>query len=414
MFKRPILLLMVFVSLWIGSDVLGGAPRAVLDDNEPGLQFLFSGDPDTTESGCEQSGDRAPQGTPGKVHNELLDCDNWDFKPTNWGQASFLQGAFVLVDSPFSDDGAWGCPGNAYNLAVGNISGPCNNPSVRAVTTHKNQPAGGDGGNFAGTPMDISKDWVFSFDFKVEIVSGDTYGNDKLFDIDAGGRTMISLQGTRRFPGVGASSFRADGTPDRYRLEHGNGAGEGVFTQIDVALDQGRLTVHYKANDQRFDFWFNDDLLLADFDTALTVDGERVYGADFIQLGGGGTSFENVLFDNLLLGVLATDSCDPSGPGTAGVPGDFNCDGVVDVADLGIIGANFNDGGVTYADGDANLDGIVDVSDLGIVGANWSAAQGSALAQALAPGELGSLVPEPTTVALIGAGSLLFARRRRV
>ena len=136
---------MVFVSLWIGSDVLGGAPRAVLDDNEPGLQFLFSGDPDTTESGCEQSGDRAPQGTPGKVHNELLDCDNWDFKPTNWGQASFLQGAFVLVDSPFSDDGAWGCPGNAYNLAVGNISGPCNNPSVRAVTTHKNQPAGGDG-----------------------------------------------------------------------------------------------------------------------------------------------------------------------------------------------------------------------------------------------------------------------------
>ena len=94
--------------------------------------------------------------------------------------------------------------------------------------------------------------------------------------------------------------------------------------------------------------------------------------------------------------------------------GDFYCIGVGDVADWVIIGANFNCVGVTYADGDANLDGTVDVSDLGIVGANWSAAQGSALAQALALGELGSLVPEPTTVALIGAGSLLFARRRRV
>ncbi|MBH07254.1 MAG: hypothetical protein CMJ20_13160 [Phycisphaeraceae bacterium] len=51
--------------------------------------------------------------------------------------------------------------------------------------------------------------------------------------------------------------------------------------------------------------------------------------------------------------------------------GDANGDGVVDVQDLGILGANFNLTGRLASEGDFNADGLVDVEDLGILGANW-------------------------------------------
>jgi len=85
--------------------------------------------------------------------------------------------------------------------------------------------------------------------------------------------------------------------------------------------------------------------------------------------------------------------------------GDFNCDGLVDVADLGIIGANFNGSEVTYVDGDANLDGGVDVADLGVVGANWSASQST--------GNASALVPEPITLSLLAMSLFVVGRRRR-
>ena len=85
-------------------------------------------------------------------------------------------------------------------------------------------------------------------------------------------------------------------------------------------------------------------------------------------------------------------------------PGDANSDGQVDVADLGILGANFNQSGMTLDDGDFNGDGIVDVSDLGILGANWTASRSTGDA---------SLVPEPTTLSLFVMGVLL-ARRRSI
>ena len=84
--------------------------------------------------------------------------------------------------------------------------------------------------------------------------------------------------------------------------------------------------------------------------------------------------------------------------------GDFNCDGVVDVADLGIIGANFNNIDVTYIDGDANLDNVIDVADLGVVGANWTASQATAIIVAL--------VPEPATLSLFAMSMLVAGCRR--
>ncbi len=89
----------------------------------------------------------------------------------------------------------------------------------------------------------------------------------------------------------------------------------------------------------------------------------------------------------------------------AAAPGDANFDGIVDVADLGILGANFNAADMQWNTGDFNLDGMTDVADLGILGANWSASQST--------GNASALVPEPTTLSLLAISVLMVGRRRR-
>ena len=87
------------------------------------------------------------------------------------------------------------------------------------------------------------------------------------------------------------------------------------------------------------------------------------------------------------------------------IPGDANGDGVVDVADLGVVGANFGSTNATLENGDFTGDGNVDVADLGILGANWSASQST--------GNASALVPEPTTLSLLAMSVLMVGRRRR-
>ncbi len=401
-----------FVTLFLllvalsGSSVMAAAPVATFVDSEPGIQYLFSGDPDTLESSLHDPDDPAPSldcargapratsgGVSGKMHNDFLLCDNWDFQPKDWGKASFLQGSFVLGNSPFSNDGGWSCEGNEG--PGGN--NPCVNSTVRAQVTAKH---GSD-----NISMDTSKDWVFSFDFTMSIAAGDTFGNDTLF-----GTGKVNDSGDiAAIHGAGADiSFFVNGEPGYYNLHSGSG-----ITPIPIQMNEGKITVHYKADNHKMDLWFNDELVVADFESA-SGDEPEDYAISGIQTGGGGISFENALYDNIFIGVLGDDgtACGPLGPG-ASAPGDFNCDGVVDVADLGIVGANFNNNDVTYIEGDANMDNVVDVADLGVVGANWSAAQSGSLSQALQSSGLTDLVPEPATAALVGFGGLLLLRRRR-
>lgn len=379
-----------------------GPPVPVLSDSHPGIQMLFSGDPNTTEEGCSQNGPRAGSGgEDGKLHNDLLECDNWDFGTKNWGQASFLQGFFVLGESPYSDDGGWKCSGNEGPGG----QNPCINSTVRVVPTFKDTPAPGPG-LLDGAPMDVHKDWVLRFDFKVETVPGDTFGGDKFFEaagLTTGGN-ILTITGASE-DGIWPRSRGSfvNGDPNRYKIRYGpapegsDGPAQEYF--IPEQLNQGTVTLHYKASNQRLDFWLDNTLLLEDFES---YDGN--YDIKSVQLGGGITSFENVLYDNIVMGVLSeTETCGLQGPGIS-ASGDFNCDGVVDVADLGIVGANFNNIDVTYIDGDANLDNMIDVADLGIVGANWTASQATAIIVAL--------VPEPATLLLFTMSMLVAGCRR--
>ena len=81
----------------------------------------------------------------------------------------------------------------------------------------------------------------------------------------------------------------------------------------------------------------------------------------------------------------------------------MNFDDIVDVADLGIVGANCNAADMQWDTGDFNLDNMTDVADLGILGANWTASQTT--------GNTSSLVPEPTTLSLLVMSVLVVGRR---
>ena len=89
------------------------------------------------------------------------------------------------------------------------------------------------------------------------------------------------------------------------------------------------------------------------------------------------------------------------------VAGDANGDGVVNAADLNVVGGNWQmevAGGI--ADGDFNEDGFVDASDLNILGGNWQFGVGNPAA-----------VPEPSAaalllMALLGFGGIRHQRQR--
>jgi MYXO-CTERM domain-containing protein len=96
--------------------------------------------------------------------------------------------------------------------------------------------------------------------------------------------------------------------------------------------------------------------------------------------------------------------------------GDANLDEEVDIADLGIVAANWQQSDRFWYQGDFNFDGNVTIADLGILAANWqkgsnSPAMSFAEAMAMFDSFNGVVVPEPAWTAL-GLIGLLALRRR--
>ena len=77
------------------------------------------------------------------------------------------------------------------------------------------------------------------------------------------------------------------------------------------------------------------------------------------------------------------------------MPGDANMDGQVDINDLTIVLANYNQSGMNWTTGDFNGSGAVDINDLTIVLANYNQTSSAAGLAA---------VPEPSALFLAIAG----------
>ncbi len=98
------------------------------------------------------------------------------------------------------------------------------------------------------------------------------------------------------------------------------------------------------------------------------------------------------------------------------VAGDVNCDGVVDISDLAVMGSHWGEqvgsNGYGWIYGDMNGDGIVDISDLAILGADWGQSSSWASYPANTAGisspNLAALyqqIPEPSSVTLAMLGA---------
>ncbi len=91
-------------------------------------------------------------------------------------------------------------------------------------------------------------------------------------------------------------------------------------------------------------------------------------------------------------------------------PGDANGDGMVNLADLQILGDNWQSTTATWAQADFTGDGNVNLADLQILGDNWGfgVTTDVSLDEALAQ----VAIPEPAALTLMGLGLPLVVRRR--
>lgn len=101
--------------------------------------------------------------------------------------------------------------------------------------------------------------------------------------------------------------------------------------------------------------------------------------------------------------------------------GDADLNGQVDVDDLYRLATHWLTSTTNWVDGDFNHDGIVNGADLGLLGVNWQAGVGAPLAPALSEALasfglpepiLPSSVPEPASLTALAAFGLLGMRRR--
>ena len=86
--------------------------------------------------------------------------------------------------------------------------------------------------------------------------------------------------------------------------------------------------------------------------------------------------------------------------------GDMNLDGITNLGDFSILGANYNNPG-RWATGDVNYDGLVGIGDFSLLAANYN------LSVASDAGARAGAVPEPAALSLVALAGLAGLRRRR-
>ena len=88
--------------------------------------------------------------------------------------------------------------------------------------------------------------------------------------------------------------------------------------------------------------------------------------------------------------------------------GDANLDGKVNALDFNFLASGYGAGSNLWTKGDFNFDGNVDTLDFDALASNFNQSTPPPAAPAL-----GTLVPEPGTIATLGIACILMVRRRR-
>ncbi len=89
--------------------------------------------------------------------------------------------------------------------------------------------------------------------------------------------------------------------------------------------------------------------------------------------------------------------------------GDADGDGTVNLADFGILRANFGQAGQSFDTGDFNLDGTVDLADFGILRSKFGQSSDAAVAM----DAWAATIPEPAAALSIAASAGVLLKRRR-
>lgn len=234
-------------SLFLGiAASADAAPVPYLDDASPGLnvQVPFSG--------------------PDSYGNTY-----WGY-PTLWGGFSTATGMDQTGGRMFND---------------------ADNGFFRYNTTNKNQnPAAGQ---YTTTAMSTAQDWVMSMEWEsnMQAVSGPVF------------EASHATNDVARF-----ESYNSSG---QYQLLAGNGSSGyaqiALFTAGEIAPNAVHtLTLHYKASNQKLDFYIDGVLEAADFASRGT---SPAYGINFLQVGGGRVrNNPNIAatdyFDNIKIGIV--------------------------------------------------------------------------------------------------------------
>ncbi|MCC6682938.1 MAG: PEP-CTERM sorting domain-containing protein [Phycisphaeraceae bacterium] len=109
-----------------------------------------------------------------------------------------------------------------------------------------------------------------------------------------------------------------------------------------------------------------------------------------------------------------TDRSEPLTIASTTHPGDANGDGMVNLADLQILGDNWQSTTATWAEADFTGDSTVNLADLQIIGDNWGYGTSPDITLDEAIELAGVTIPEPTGVVLLGLSGALLINRRKV
>ncbi len=214
------------------------------------------------------------------------------------------------------------------------------------------------------------------------------------FDIDGGSLPDVVSDVYVFDPSTGSFVYEEQNAANHFLVEHGvrlflrgDTTGDGLITADDIDLLYSVVT---------------DPTLGGTVTSALGQEWYDLTG-DFALTGTPGDTGD---VDELVREILGTEY------------GDANLDGLVNISDLTILGANFGlNGG--WALGDFTGDGLINISDLTLLGQffGFGTTSGPSFAEALQLTGLAdefAAIPEPTTLTLLmGLGVLGVMRRRR-